>query len=78
MITEKYLPLILTSAGIKSFDVWTSTGRFAAVIGWNKKRDDYSVFFNSNATRGSKRRFKSVDDAVTFVRERRVKKGWSL
>lgn len=67
----------LTEAGIKSFDVHTRRGAFAGVIAWNQKRDDYAVYFNSNCTRGSKRRFESVQDAVSFIRDRRIKKGWA-
>lgn len=66
----------LTLAGIKSYDVHTSRGGFAGVIAWNPKRDDYAVYFNSTCSRGSKRRFKTVNDAVQFIRDRRIKKGW--
>lgn len=68
----------LTPAGIKSYDVHTARGAFAGVIAWNQKRDDYGVYFNSTCTRGSKRRFESVEDAVEFIRQRRIKKGWSI
>lgn len=68
----------LIGAGINSFDVETRRGAFAGTIVWNQKRDDYSVYFNSNCTRGSKRRFTSVDDAVKFIYDRRVKKCWGV
>jgi hypothetical protein len=70
--------LQLTSAGINSFDVATKAGRFAGVIAWNERGDFYRVYFDSNATRGSKRKFTSVQDAVAFIRERRIRKGFSI
>jgi len=70
--------MTLTSAGIKSFDVWTAGNGFAGVIAWQPKSDTYKVYFNSTCSRGSKRRFGSVDEAIEFIRERRVKKGWRV
>lgn len=68
----------LTWAGNNCFDVWTSNKRYAGLICQSNDRRHYNVFFDSNATRGSKRNFKSVDDAVEYIKARRLKKGWSI
>lgn len=70
--------MTLTGAGIKSFQVWTSGNRFAGIVAWNEKRDAYQVCWNMNCTRGSKRWFATVDDAVSFIEARRVRKGWAI
>ena len=36
------------------------------------------VWFNASATRGSSRKFASVDEAVKFIHDRRVKRGWTV
>lgn len=33
---------------------------------------------DSNATRGSQRKFASVETALAYIVERRVKKGWGI
>jgi hypothetical protein len=70
--------MTLTGAGIKSFDVWTSVNTFAGVIAWRERSDTYAVYFDSNCARGSKRSFKSVDEAVAYITARRIKKGWRI
>lgn len=76
IVTEHGMELVLV--GIKSYDVFTSKGGFAGVIAWNPKRDQHRVYFNTTCSRGSKRWFKSLDDAVNFIRDRRIKKGWHV
>ena len=69
--------LSLTEAGPGSFDVRTRNGAFAGVVA-PRKDGTYSVYFNSNATRGSVRKFPSVNDALAYIIDRRTKKGWGV
>lgn len=61
----------------QSFDVRTKTGAYAGLISENFKNGMAKVYFNSNATRGSSRKFQSVESALDFIHARRVKKGWA-
>lgn len=63
--------------GAESFDVFTRNNRFAGVI-TKKASGICRVYFNSTATRGSARKFKTVFDAVAFIYGRRIKKGWGV
>ena len=38
----------------------------------------YRVYFDSNASRGSARKFADKIAALEFIYQRRVKKGWSV
>ena len=60
-----------------SFDVRLPGGGFAGVI-TPRKDGTYRVWFNSEATRGSARKFVSIAAAVEYIRARRVKKGWRV
>lgn len=61
----------------RSFDVRTRRGAFAGVIAEHYGKGT-RVYFNSTATRGSKRVFSTIEAAIEYIYERRVKKGWSV
>ncbi len=61
----------------RSFDIFTRNGKFAGMICESYKRG-CTVYFDSNATRGSKRVFPNVAAALDYIHARRVKKGWSV
>lgn len=65
----------LHSAGIECFDIWSKKGAYAGVVA--KKRNGYVLYWNGNCTRGSKRLFSTINDALEFMHQRRVKKGWA-
>ena len=65
----------LSWAGIECFDIFTKRGAYAGLVA--KKRDGYVLYWNSNATRGSKRKFTSIQQALEFMHQRRIKKGWA-
>jgi hypothetical protein len=67
----------LDHAGINAFDVTTRRGAFCGIISQTAK-GDWRVFFNMTATKGSQRRFPTAQDAIVFIRDRRVKKGWGV
>lgn len=54
-----------------------STGQFAGIVS-ERYGKSVRVWFNGSATRGSQRKFASVDEAVKFIHDRRVKKGWTV
>lgn len=60
----------------QSWDVFTKTGAFAGVISERFKSGVVKVYFNSTATKGSARKFYSVQDALEFIHQRRLKKGF--
>lgn len=61
----------------RAFDVKTRGGAFAGII--SEHYGKYvRVYFNSNATRGSARKFKSIPEAVDYIIARRIKKGWGV
>jgi len=65
-------------AGIKSFDVKTRTGAYAGLIALSNSGDFWRVYFDSNCTKGSQRKFSSVEDAISYIEARRIKKGWKI
>lgn len=67
----------LDYAGPAAFDVRTKRGAYCGVIAQSPK-GDWRVYFNSNATKGSQRRFPTPEAAIAFIYERRVKKGWGF
>lgn len=67
----------LTSAGINCFDLHTRRGGYCGIIA-QTNRGSWRVFFNSNATVGSKRLFATAEAAIKFIHDRRVKKGWGV
>jgi hypothetical protein len=67
----------LDYAGPNSFDVRVQDRAYAGLI-CSQPRGDFKVYWDSNAARGSTRRFATVQDAVAFIHSRRVKKGWRV
>jgi hypothetical protein len=65
----------IDSAGIECFDVRTKSGAYCGIV--VKRPRGWVWFWNSTATRGSKRLFNSVSDAIEFMHNRRVSKGWA-
>jgi len=61
-----------------AYDVSIKDGRFVGVIVDNLGKGFVRVYFNSNATRGSKRKFDSIPAALDYIYDRRVKKGWAV
>lgn len=61
----------------QSFEVRTKGGAFAGIVSERFKSGTCKVWFNTTATRGSARKFASVQDAVNFIHARRVSKGWA-
>ena len=61
----------------QAFDVFTRHGNYAGII-TEKYGKHCSVYFDSNCSRGSARKFPSVQDAAEFIIARRVKKGWRV
>lgn len=62
----------------QSFDVRTKRGSFAGLVTENFRSGVVRVYFNSNATRGSARKFASINDALGYIIDRRMKKGWTV
>jgi hypothetical protein len=67
----------LSHAGINCFDITTRRGAFCGIVAQTNK-GDWKVFFNMTATKGSQRRFPSIEAAIQFVYDRRIKKGWGV
>lgn len=65
--------LCLTYAGPGSYDLRTRSGTYAGLV-CPRKDGTYRVYFNSTATRGSARKFPSLDAALAFVVARRIQK----
>lgn len=61
----------------QAFDLFTSKGKFAGLIAETYGKG-VKVYFDSNASKGSKRVFKDINDALNFIYARRIKKGWSV
>ena len=61
----------------QSWDVRTKSGVFAAVISERFKSGLVKVYFNSNATKGSTRKFYSIQEALEFIHQRRINKGYN-
>lgn len=61
----------------RAFDIFTSKGKFAGMITevYGKK---ITVYFDSNASKGSKRNFATIQAALDFIFSRRISKGWSV
>lgn len=67
----------LEGAGIEAYDIFTRSGRYAGIV-IQKKDGKHILYWNSNCTRGSARRFATRDEALEFMHKRRVSKGWSV
>ena len=65
--------------GIGNFinNVRTRGGAFAGIIS-HRYNGVTRVWFNSTATLGSARKFKSIQEAAEFIYSRRIKKGWRV
>lgn len=64
----------LNSAGIECWDVFTKNGRYAGLI-VTRKDGTFRHYYNSNGTKGSAKKFKTINDAIDNIRARRAKKG---
>lgn len=58
-----------------SFDVRTKCNAYAGIIAWKGDKGFAKVYFDSNATKGSARKFPSVAAALDFMHARREKRG---
>lgn len=81
-------------ASVDAFEVRTQGGAFCGMIvekpaklaldfcngtvGTKTIPHHWKVYFNSNATRGSQIKFATAEAAIAFIRDRRIKKGWSV
>lgn len=61
----------------RAFDVFTRGGAFAGIIVENYDRH-IEVFYNGNATKGSKRKFRNAVEALEFIYQRQISKGFSV
>ena len=62
----------------QSFDVFTRGGLFAGIVAESFKTNTCKVYFDSNCSKGSARKFASVQAALDFIHARRVGKGWRV
>jgi hypothetical protein len=67
---------MLSQAGIEAFDVTAKSGAYRGLV-VRKPKGHWVVYFDSNASRGSARKFPSVEAALEFMADRRAKKGWA-
>lgn len=58
-----------------SFDVHSRNGAFAGIIAWKGTKGFAKVYFNTTATRGSARKFPSIEAALDFIHARRISRG---
>ena len=65
---------MLDGCGIEAFDVTAKSGAYRGLV-VRKPKGHWSVYFNSDATRGSTRKFPSINAALEFMADRRAKKG---
>lgn len=61
----------LTSAGIECWDVTTKDGRFAGLI-VTRKDGTFRHYYNTDGTKGSARKFASINEALDNVSKRRA------
>ena len=67
-MTEVYS---LNNAGIECWDVFTKTGRFAGLI-VTKKDGTLRHYYNSECTKGSSRKFSTINDALDNISKRQA------
>ena len=60
----------------QSWQVHTKSGAFAGIVSERFKTGLVKVYFNGNCTKGSARKFTSVQQALEFIHARRIKKGF--
>ena len=58
-----------------SYDVRTKNMAYCGIVAWKGDKGFAKVYFNSNATKGSARKFPSIDAALDFIHTRRERKG---
>lgn len=68
---------MLESAGIEAFDVTAKSGAYRGMI-VRQPKGHWAVYFDSNGTRGSARKFPDISAAIEFMFDRRLKKGLPL
>lgn len=61
--------------GCRLFDTYTRKGNYSCLI--IEKPAGVHVYWNGDATRGTKRVFATISEALEFMHTRRVKKGWA-
>lgn len=66
----------LEEVGPEAFEVWTKSNRFACLV-VQKPGGHHVLRWNTAGTRGSSRKFATRQDAIEFMHQRRVKKGFS-
>lgn len=67
----------LTEAGFNAFDLYNRKNGYCGTVSQTAK-GEWKVYFNMTATKGSQRRFANIETAVSFIRDRRIKKGWGV
>jgi len=65
----------LDAASTTVFDLRARNGAYAGLVTLHAN-GFWKVYFNSDATRGSARKFPTLNDALAYIADRRVKKGW--
>ena len=65
----------LESVGIEAFEVFTKSGRFACMM-VQKPKGHHVLYWNTSSSRGSARKFKTQQDALEFMHQRRISKGF--
>ena len=65
---------MLDGCGVDAFDVTAKSGAYRGLV-VRQPKGHWAVYFNSNASRGSARKFHSIDAALEFMVDRRAKKG---
>ena len=50
------------------------TGQFVGLL--SQRPSHVKVYFNANCTRGSLKKFDSLEEAIQFIHNRRIKRGW--
>jgi hypothetical protein len=67
---------MLDGCGVEAFDVTAKSGAYRGLV-VRQPKGHWAVYFNSDASRGSARKFASIDAALEFMTDRRAKKGWA-
>ena len=67
----------LEAAGIEAFDITTKSGAYAGIV-VQRKDGTHALYWDSNCSRGSSRKFATRMAALDFMHQRRVAKGWRV
>jgi hypothetical protein len=70
--------LCLSPAGPDCYDLYAHKGRLFAGIIAKRPNGTWAFYYNSGCTKGSARRFATIQDVIAFVIDRRIKKGWRV